>query len=59
MDKQTIQEIATLKERLFNAEKKLSDFSDILHAESQNDINDLDEMVVDMAYDNILNELEV
>lgn len=59
MDKQTIQEIITLKERLFNAEKKLSDFADILHAESQQDITDLDAMVVDMAYDNLLNELEV
>lgn len=57
MDKQTIQEIATLKERLFNAEKKLSDFSDILHAESHTDIIDLEELVVDMQYDEIIEEV--
>ena len=57
MDKQTIQEIATLKERLFNAEKKLSDFSDILHSESQTDIIDLEELVVDMQYDEIIEEV--
>lgn len=57
MDKQTIQEIATLKERLFNAEKKLSDFADILHAQSQTDITDLEELVVDMQYDEIIEEV--
>lgn len=59
MDKATRKEISALKERMNFAEKKLNDFADILHAESQQDITDLDAMVVDMAYDNILNELEV
>lgn len=59
MNKQTTQEFATLKERLFKAEQKLSEFSDMLHEESQSNISDLDEMVVDLQYENIINELEV
>lgn len=58
MDKQTREEIYVLKERLNFAEKKLSDFADILHAQSQTDITDLEELVVDMQYDKIIDGLE-
>ena len=58
MDKQTREEIYVLKERLNFAEKKSSDFADILHAQSQTDITDLEELVVDMQYDKIIDGLE-
>ena len=42
MDKQTREEIYVLKERLNFAEKKLSDFADVLHNKSTESIDTTD-----------------
>lgn len=45
----TIKELKTLSQRIFNVEKKLSDFSDMLHEQSKNGINDNSEGLYDVA----------
>jgi hypothetical protein len=42
-------ELKTLSERIFEAEKKISDFSDMLHAESKQTIHDNSEGLYDVA----------
>ena len=58
-DREIFQELATLSERIFNAERKMNDYSGMLHTDSSSQITDLQELVIDQEYNYILNDLEV
>ena len=52
-----MQEVGALWDKVMAIDKKMSDFADILHAQSQGEITDLQEAVTDEMYDQINKEL--
>jgi hypothetical protein len=52
-----IKEVGALWDKVMGIDKKMSDFADMLHAKSQNDVTDLQEAVTDEMYDQINREL--
>lgn len=52
-----MKEVGALWDKVMAIDKKMSDFADILHAQSQSDITDLQEAVTDEMYDQINKEL--
>lgn len=49
MDKDVRAEISAIWDKMLEIEKKLSDFTDMLHAQSTNGINENGEAVLDVA----------